>query len=158
MLDNESMLKLILNQLALDHKLHVGPEPPTLEQYGETYKDMIWIDTADNSEAGMSDATIAVIEDLTNTVQDMSKQIEEMQRQLALIIATGGGSGPITAFNNCLELEDGSLFALEDGCILKLEFASEEESWNGTAYALEDGSVLTTEDNYILITEQQNQI
>ena len=150
MLSNESMLKLILNQLALDHKLHVGDEPPTLEQYGETYKDMIWIDTSDNSEAGIDDSTIAIIDDLTNTVQNLSEQIEELQRQLALIIAGGGTVEP--KYTNCLELEDGSLFALEDGSLLELEFAS-ELSWEGTAYALEDGSVLTTEDDYILITE-----
>ena len=151
MISNESMLKLILNQLALDHKLHVGDEPPTLEQYGETYKDMIWIDTSDNSEAGIADSTIAIIDDLTNTVQNLSEQIEELQRQLALIIANGG-TGSISAFKNCLVLEDDSFFALEDGSLLELEFAS-ELSWEGTAYALEDGSVLTTEDDYILITE-----
>ena len=150
MISNESMLKLILNQLALDHKLHVGDEPPTLEQYGETYKDMIWIDLSDNADAGIDDSTIAIIEDLTKTVQDLSAQIEELQRQVALIIANGGTVEP--KYTNCLVLEDGSLFALEDGSLLELEFAS-ELSWEGTAYALEDGSVLTTEDDYILITE-----
>ena len=93
----------------------------------------------------------------------MNKQLEELQRQIALLIASGGG-GPITAFNNCLELEDGSMFALEDGSLLKLEFASEPEepenpdtppedemSWEGIAIALEDGTILTTEDDYILI-------
>lgn len=150
MITNESMLKLILNQLALDHKLHVGEEPPTLEQYGETYKDMIWIDLSDNADAGIDDSTIAIIDDLSKTVQDLSTQIEELQRQVALIIANGGTVEP--EYTNCLVLEDGSLFALEDGSLLELEFAS-ELSWEGTAYALEDGSVLTTEDDYILITE-----
>lgn len=151
MITNESMLKLILNQLALDHKLHVGPKPPTLEQYGETYKDMIWIDLSDNADAGVDDSTIAIIDDLSKTVQDLSAQIEELQRQVALIIANGGTVNT-PKYTNCLTLEDGSLFALEDGCILELEFAS-ELSWEGTAYANEDGSVLTTEDDYILITE-----
>ena len=150
MITNESMLKLILNQLALDHKLHVGDEPPTLEQYGETYVDMIWIDLSDNADAGIDDSTIAIIDDLSKTVQDLSAQIEELQRQVALIIANGGTVE--SEYKNCLVLEDDSLFALEDGSLLELEFAS-ELSWEGTAYALEDGSVLTTEDDYILITE-----
>ena len=144
-----------LTQLAVNN-IHVGPEPPTFEQYGEGYQDMLWIDTTDNADAGISDSTQAIIEDLTNTVQDLSKQIEELQRQLALIIASGGNGGTVSALNNCLELEDGSLFALEDGSFLKLEFASEpdteeEMSWEGEAIALEDGSILTTEDDYILI-------
>ena len=151
MLSNESMLRLILNQLALDHKLHVSAEPPTLEQYGETYKDMVWIDLSDNSDAGVDDSTLAIIDDLSKTVQNLSEQIEELQRQLALIIANGG---TVTEkYKNCLELEDGSLFALEDGCILELDFASPDLSWEGTAYTNEDNSVLTTEDNAILITE-----
>ena len=144
-----------LTQLAVNN-IHVGPEPPTYEEYGDNYLNMLWIDTTDNADAGISDSTQAVIEDLTNTVQDLSKQLEELQRQIALIIASGGNGGTVSALNNCLELEDGSLFALEDGSFLKLEFASEpdteeEMSWEGEAIALEDGSILTTEDGYILI-------
>lgn len=146
-----------LTQLAVNN-IHVGPEPPTQEQYGENYKNMLWIDTNDNADAGVDDSTMGIISDLTDTVQNLSKQLEELQRQLALIIAGGGGTGPISKLNNCLELEDGSLFALEDGSFLKLEFASkpdddEDLSWTGTAFMLEDGSVLTTEDNYILLIE-----
>lgn len=143
-----------LTQLAVNN-IHVGPNPPTYEEYGDNYLNMLWIDTTDNADAGISDSTQAVIEDLTNTVQDLSKQLEELQMQLALIIA-GGSTGPISSFKNCLALEDGSLFALEDGSLLKLEFASESDteeeiSWEGEAIALEDGSILTTEDGYILI-------
>lgn len=143
-----------LTQLAVNN-IHVGPKPPTYEEYGDNYLNMLWIDTTDNADAGISDSTQAVIEDLTNTVQDLSKQLEELQRQIALLIASGGG-GTVSALNNCLTLEDGSLFALEDGSLLKLEFASvpdteEEMSWEGEAIALEDGSILTTEDGYILI-------
>lgn len=143
-----------LAQLAISN-LHVGPEPPTYEEYGDNYLNMLWIDTTDNADAGVSDSTQAIIEDLTNTVQDLSAQIEELQMQLALIIA-GGGTGPISSLKNCLVLEDDNLFALEDGSLLELEFASEpdteeEESWEGVAVALEDGSILTTEDGYILI-------
>lgn len=144
-----------LTQLAISN-IHVGPEPPDKEQYGEKYKNMLWIDTTDNADAGISDSTSAIIEDLNNTVQNLSKQLEELQRQLALIIAGGGSTGPLSQLNDCLMLEDGSMFTLEDGSLLKLEFASQpdddkELSWIGTALALEDGSVLTTEDNCILI-------
>lgn len=144
-----------LTQLAVNN-IHVGPKPPTYEEYGDNYLNMLWIDTTDNADAGISDSTQAVIEDLTNTVQDLSKQLEELQRQIALIIASGGNGGTVSALNNCLELEDGSLFVLEDGSLLKLEFAStpnteEEMSWEGEAIALEDGSILTTENGYILI-------
>ena len=151
-----------LTQLAVN-SIHVGPEPPTFEEYGEGFKNMLWIDTTDNADAGVTASTATIIQDLSNTVQEMNKQLEELQRQIALLIASGGG-GPITAFNNCLELEDGSMFALEDGSLLKLEFASEPEepdnpdtppedemSWEGIAIALEDGTILTTEDDYILI-------
>ena len=139
-----------LAQLAISN-LHVGPEPPTYEEYGDNYLNMLWIDTTDNADAGVSDSTQAIIEDLTNTVQDLSAQIEELQMQLDLIIA-----GSISAYKNCLVLEDDSFFALEDGSFLELEFASEpdteeEESWEGVAVALEDGSILTTEDGCILI-------
>ena len=144
-----------LAQLAISN-LHVGPEPPTYEEYGDNYLNMLWLDTTDNADAGVSDSTQAIIEDLTNTVQDLSAQIEELQMQLALIIAGGGTAGSISAYKNCLVLEDDSFFALEDGSFLELEFASEpdteeEESWEGVAVALEDGSILTTEDGSILI-------
>ena len=68
----------------------------------------------------------------------------------------GGGTGPISKLNDCLELEDGSLFTLEDGSFLKLEFASKPDddkdlSFEGCGLALEDGSIMITEDGYILL-------
>ena len=55
-----------LTQLAVN-SIHVGPEPPTFEEYGEGFKNMLWIDTTDNADAGVTDSTATIIQDLSNT-------------------------------------------------------------------------------------------
>ena len=48
-----------LTQLAVNN-IHVGPEPPTFEEYGSGFKNMLWIDTTDTSTPNIDDANAAI--------------------------------------------------------------------------------------------------